>query len=222
MIDFTASCNAVSIAAGRTRLAGSLQLPAGARGVVLYAVCGDPTRPIAQADHLAEALRRAGLGSLRLESVASCDAAAEYDPAQRSAHLACAGDWLAAEPRTRHLALGLFGSGGEAAAVLLLAARRPEQTAAVVASGGRPDLAGADTLARVRAPTLLIVGEQEDTIVEFNRLALDQLGGEKDLALVRGAAHPRGQQAALGEIARLAARWFQGYCGAESNSAPRG
>lgn len=221
MIDFTASGDAVSIAAGRTRLAGSLQLPAGARGLVLYAPCDDSRRPIAQADHLAEALRRAGLGSLRLESDAACDAPPEYDPAQRSARLACASDWLAAETKTRHLALGLFGSGGEAAAVLLLAARRPEQIAAVVASGGRPDLAGADTLARVRAPTLLIVGEQEETMIEFNRLALDQLGGEKDLALIRGAAHPRGEQSALREIARLAARWFQGYCGAESDSAPR-
>ena len=67
----------------------------------------------------------------------------------------------------------------------------------MVLRGGRPDLAGADALARVRAPTLLIVGEQDRAVIEFNRRALDQLSCEKDLAVIRGATHRSEPQHAL-------------------------
>ncbi len=132
------------------------------------------------------------------------------DIALLGTRLAAATDWLAAEPETNKLALGLFGSGSDAAAALQLAASRADRVAAVVSRGGRPDLAGPDALARVRAPTLLIVGEEDRALIEFNRQALDQLSCEKDLALIRGATYLFEEQRIQQEVARLAARWFKG------------
>jgi putative phosphoribosyl transferase len=222
VIGHTSSSEPVLIVSGDARLAGVLELPGRARGVVLCPQRPDPRRILPRVSYLAEQLRRAGLATLQidlLDADESAEGAAPSELALLGARLSSAADWLATEPETNKLALGLFGSGENAAAVLQLAACRPQQIAAVVARGGRPDLAGAELLARVRAPTLLIVGEQDHPIIEQNRRALDQLGGEKDLAVIRGATYPREAQRTLPEVARLAARWFKGYFGGDTRPA---
>ncbi len=173
---------------------------------------------------LVDELRRAGLATLQLDPLGLDEHGGDvlrFDIALLGSRLGFATDWLAAEPETKALALGLFGTGSHAAAALQLAASRPDKIAAVVSRGGRPDLAGADALARVRAPTLLIVGENDRSVIECNRQALEQLGCEKDLALVRGATYPRAEQGAILEAARLAARWFKGYFGGETGATIR-
>jgi putative phosphoribosyl transferase len=85
---------------------------------------------------------------------------------------------------------------------------RPDAVRAIVSRGGRPDLAGA-ALTRVQAPTLLIVGEHDDQVVQLNRQALTQLRCEKRLVIVPGATHLFEEPGALDEVARLARDWFQ-------------
>ena len=85
---------------------------------------------------------------------------------------------------------------------------RPDAVRAIVSRGGRPDLAGA-ALTRVQAPTLLIVGEHDDQVVQLNRQALAQLRCEKRLVIVPGATHLFEEPGALDEVARLARDWFQ-------------
>jgi pimeloyl-ACP methyl ester carboxylesterase len=77
----------------------------------------------------------------------------------------------------------------------------------VVSRGGRPDLAAA-ALARVRCPTLLIVGGADTSVVEMNREALAQLRSETRLELVPGATHLFEEPGALEAVARLARDWF--------------
>ena len=214
VMHFTVPSETVSIAAGDTGLAGVLQLTPAARGIVLYVRRAERRQPSHKSDGLANALHHAGMATLLLD-------AHDFDPAQHSARLTAAADWLAAQPKTKKLGLGLYAAGSEAAAALQLAVRRPVQVAAVVAYAGRPDLAGTDTLARVSAPTLLIVDEQDDATIEFNRYALDRLGGEKDLAVIRGTTHALGATDALKEVARLATRWFAGYFGGDASYAIR-
>ena len=91
---------------------------------------------------------------------------------------------------------------------MLAAAELPDLAGAVVSRGGRPDLAGR-ALASVTAPTLLIVGGRDTPVIELNRLALAQLGGEKELAIVPGATHLFEEPGALDEVARLACGWFK-------------
>lgn len=211
------SSELVLVASGTERLPGVLELPPGPRGMVLFAHGSGSSRRSPRNSYVAGELRRAGLGTLLLDLL-SRDEDSEYehrfDIALLGARLDDAARWLADEPETKGLALGLFGASTGAAAALQLAASRPDEIAAVVSRGGRPDLAGYDELARVRAPTLLIVGGEDHAVVELNRQALRDLTCEKELVVVRGATHLFEEPGALKEVARLATRWFKGYLGA--------
>jgi putative phosphoribosyl transferase len=213
----SSSSELVLVASGTERLPGVLELPPGPRGMVLFAHGSGSSRLSPRNSYVAGELRRAGLGTLLLDLL-SRDEDSEYehrfDIALLGARLDDAARWLAEEPETKGLALGLFGASTGAAAALQLAASRPDEIAAVVSRGGRPDLAGGEALARVRAPTLLIVGGEDHAVIELNRQALRELTCEKELAVVRGATHLFEEPGALNEVARLAARWFKGYLGA--------
>jgi pimeloyl-ACP methyl ester carboxylesterase len=80
----------------------------------------------------------------------------------------------------------------------------------VVSRGGRPDLAGS-YLASVQAPTLLIVGGDDDVVVELNQHALLHLRCPKSLVIIPGATHLFPEPGALEEVARLAQEWFDRY-----------
>jgi len=121
--------------------------------------------------------------------------------------LAGATDWLAQNPDTRELSVGYFGASTGAAAALVAAAKRPEEVGAVVSRGGRPDLAG-EALPRVAAPTLLIVGGEDQPVIGMNRDAMAQMRAEKELEIVPGATHLFEEPGTLEEVARLAAGWF--------------
>ena len=216
------SSELVLVASGTERLPGVLELPPDPRGMVLFAHGSGSSRRSPRNSYVAGELRRAGLGTLLLDLL-SRDEDSEYehrfDIALLGARLDDAARWLADEPETKGLALGLFGASTGAAAALQLAASRPDEIAAVVSRGGRPDLAGGEALARVRAPTLLIVGGEDHAVIELNRQALRELTCEKELAVVRGATHLFEEPGALAEVARLAARWFKGYLGTRRQSA---
>jgi dienelactone hydrolase len=116
-------------------------------------------------------------------------------------------DWLAQEPSTQMLGIGLFGASTGGAAALVAAAQRPEKVKAIVSRGGRPDLAGA-TLPFVEAPTLLIVGSLDTVVIELNEGAMRQLQCEHDLHLVPGATHLFEEPGTLEDVAHLARDWF--------------
>jgi putative phosphoribosyl transferase len=109
--------------------------------------------------------------------------------------------------------LGLFGASTGAAAALMCAADRPTLVRAVVSRGGRPDLAGADALAQVVAPTLLIVGGRDEMVLELNRQAQARLRAENRLEVVPGATHLFEEPGALEQVAELAADWFGRWLG---------
>jgi putative phosphoribosyl transferase len=117
-------------------------------------------------------------------------------------------DWLAQYPDTRHIRIGYFGASTGAAAALVAAAERPQLLGAVVSRGGRPDLAG-PALARVQAPTLLIVGGNDFEVIKLNEAAFAQLRCEKQLVIVPGATHLFEESGTLDAAARLAREWFE-------------
>ena len=102
---------------------------------------------------------------------------------------------------------GYFGASTGAAAALVAAAYLGPEVAAVVSRGGRPDLAG-DALERVKSPTLLLVGGNDELVLALNRAALDRLRCEKRLEVVPGATHLFEEPGALADVARRASEWF--------------
>jgi putative phosphoribosyl transferase len=218
----TARAN-VSVPAGAVHLAGDLDIPAGARGVVLFAHGSGSGRLSPRNRQVARALGQAGLATLLLDLLTEEEEAVDRDRAELrfdiallAGRLVAAMHWLAEQPGTEDLPIGLFGASTGAAAALVAAAERPLQVAAVVSRGGRPDLAG-PSLGVVRAPTLLVVGGRDRVVLELNRSAAEQLGAEHRLEIVPDATHLFEEPGALERVASLAADWFRRWLAPETS-----
>jgi putative phosphoribosyl transferase len=203
-------------AAGVT-LEADMVVPEPARGVVLFAHGSGSSRHSPRNRDVAGQLQRAGLATVLADLLTSeeerIDArtgALRYDIDLLAGRVAALTDWLVAQEQTADLGIGLFGASTGAAAALVAATARPASVEAVVSRGGRMDLAGG-LLRLVRQPTLLIVGERDRTVLEFNCQAMRELGGEATLAIVPGATHLFEEPGALEQVARLAGDWFTGH-----------
>jgi putative phosphoribosyl transferase len=204
----------VRVQAGNLLLDGNLHIPLEAAGVVLFAHGSGSSRHSPRNRAVAAAFRQAGLGTLLFDLLSAGEEAMDaqtrllrFDIALLATRLIHALDWIATRADTRNLPVGLFGSSTGAAAALVAAARRPAIVRAVVSRGGRPDLAGA-ALASVQAPTLLIVGENDEEVLELNRQAQEAMRCENELEMVPGATHLFEERGALEKVAQWAADWF--------------
>ena len=205
----------VQVPAGSVTLKGNLTLPEESRAIVLFAHGSGSSRHSPRNRYVARVLNEAKLATLLIdlltlheEVVDARTAQLRFDIDLLAERLVDATDWLTQFPDTKHLRIGYFGASTGAAAALAAAAVRPDAVRAIVSRGGRPDLAGA-ALTSVQAPTLLIVGEHDDQVVQLNRQGLAQLRCEKRLVVVPGATHLFEEPGALDEVARLARDWFQ-------------
>ncbi|WP_426338535.1 dienelactone hydrolase family protein [Pseudoduganella sp. S-14] len=203
-----------SIATPAGEVEGTLDLPTGAKGVVLFAHGSGSSRFSPRNNFVAGALRTAGIGTLLMDLLTPAEDdvyRTRFNIILLTERLAMAADWLAASEAARGLPLGLFGASTGAAAALQLAAERKGGVAAVVSRGGRPDLTGQVALARVTAPTLFIVGGRDEGVIELNESAYLQLNCKKRIDIVPGATHLFEEPGALEEVARLARDWFSQY-----------
>jgi putative phosphoribosyl transferase len=210
---------AVRVTAWRVVLEGNLGIPEGASGVVLFAHGSGSSRHSPRNRFVAAQLRAAGLATLLVDLLTEEEVAEDqytrqwrFDIDLLANRLVGATDWLARDRRTAGLTVGYFGASTGGGAALVAAAHRPD-VGAVVSRGGRPDLAG-DALPIMQAPTLLIVGGDDEQVLTLNRRALQRLGAPvKQLAVVPGASHLFEEPGALEEVARLAADWFSHHLG---------
>ncbi|MBO0725195.1 MAG: dienelactone hydrolase family protein [Blastocatellia bacterium] len=205
----------VKIPAGDAILDGDLAIPSGASGIAVFAHGSGSSRHSPRNRNVARVIREAGVGSLLFdlltreeESVDVFTRRLRFDIELLTARLIEATRWLAGQEETRNLRVGYFGSSTGAAAALMAAARLGEEIGAVVSRGGRPDLAGA-ALPLVKAPTLLIVGGHDETVIELNQDAYARLRCEKELKVIPGATHLFEEAGALEQVADLAAAWFK-------------
>lgn len=197
----------VEVDAGGTVLVGDLALPEGAGAVVVFAHGSGSGRRSPRNRSVAADLNRAGLATLLLDLLTpdeEGDRANVFDIETLARRLAGATAWLR---RREFLPAGWFGASTGAAAALWAAGETGADIGAVVSRGGRPDLAG-ERLAVVRAPTLLIVGGRDSTVLDLNRRAQRELRCENRLEIVPGATHLFEEPGALDEVARLAGDWF--------------
>jgi putative phosphoribosyl transferase len=208
----------ISIEANAVVLSGFIEVPEGARGVVLFAHGSGSSRFSPRNTYVARALRHAEVGTLLFDLLTAEEEAIDeetrelrFDIPLLTRRLVAATHWVQAQPELTHLAIGYFGASTGAAAALCAAACTPA-VSAVVSRGGRPDLAGA-ALAEVRAPTLLIVGGHDPEVLSLNRWALTQLACEARLEIVQGATHLFEEPGTLEKAASLAAKWFVQHLG---------
>ncbi len=206
----------VEIPAGGIVLEGSLAVPAGAQGIVVFAHGSGSSRHSPRNRFVAQELNRARLATLLIDLLTAEEEAHEdtgtamkrFDIDLLAGRLSAASDWLSRQGETAGLRLGYFGASTGAAAALVAAAEQADRIRAVVSRGGRPDLAG-PALPRGQAPTLLIVGGKDTPVIAMNQEAMAQLASaEKELVVVKGASHLFEEDGALEEVARLAGDWF--------------
>ena len=131
--------------------------------------------------------------------------------------VAAALDWSDDEPAVADLPVACFGASTGAAAALIAAASRPDRVRAVISQSGRPDLA-ADALPLVAAPTLLIVGEHDDDVIQLNRAAMRRMHAPVQLEIVPGATHLFEEPGALELVSQLALRWCRRHVSVERGS----
>lgn len=205
----------IRIATDGVTLAGDLVIPGGAEGIVLFAHGSGSSRLSSRNRFVARVLQSAGIATLLFDLLSAEEEIADavdghlrFNIDLLALRLVHAVRFVQAQPETKNLGIGIFGASTGGAAALVAAAELGAAVQAVVSRGGRPDLAG-DALPRVHSPTLLIVGERDDVVLQLNREACQQLSGEKRVTLVPGATHLFEEAGALEKVASLAAAWFQ-------------
>jgi putative phosphoribosyl transferase len=193
---------------------GMLELPADARGLVLFAHGSGSSRHSPRNNFVARMLREQSIGTLLLDLLTvaeDLDYQTRFDIALLTHRLLVATHWVKLQPATQTLPLGYFGASTGAAAALQAAAALGRDIGAVVSRGGRPDLAGAHDLSKVCAPTLLLVGGRDEEVLELNQRAYTLLSGPKEMIIIPGATHLFEEAGALQEVARQATAWFSHY-----------
>jgi putative phosphoribosyl transferase len=203
----------VEIPADNLKLGGLLSVPPAAKGIVLFAHGSGSSRFSSRNQYVAGVLIRAGIATLLFDLLGEREADDRdrvFDINLLADRLKAATGWVQKEGQIGSLSLGYFGASTGAAAALVAAAAQGNDVKAVVSRGGRPDLAE-DALPRVQAPTLLIVGGDDEQVVELNRQALAWLPCEKELRIVPGATHLFSEPGALEQVAQLATTWFQSH-----------
>jgi putative phosphoribosyl transferase len=201
------------------RIEADLSMPARSNGLVVFAHGSGSSRFSSRNRAVAESLHRRGLGTLLLDLLTQQEEAvdvhtAEYrfDIPRLGSRVVQATDWIQAREDLRGQRIGYFGASTGAAAALLAAAERPDSVHAVVSRGGRPDLAGAG-LHVVKAPTLLIVGELDEPVIEMNQEAMSRMEHARvvELMIVPGATHLFEEPGTLAQVEQLAGDWFTRY-----------
>ncbi|HEX5380440.1 MAG TPA: alpha/beta family hydrolase [Phenylobacterium sp.] len=201
-------------------LAGDLRSPADPTGIVIFAHGSGSSRFSPRNQLVAEALTNQGIATLLFDLLTEDEARARenvFDIDLLAQRLISAIDWVTAQATLADLPIGLFGASTGAAAALKAAAARRDSVAAVVSRGGRPDLAGA-ALGQVQAPTLLIVGGDDEPVLSLNHGALLRLAGPARLEIVAGATHLFEEPGALEQVMRLAGAWFGEHLTAASRA----
>jgi len=207
----------VQILSTGVRLEGIMSVPEEAKGLVIFVHGSGSSRHSPRNQYVAQTLQEGGLATLLFDLLTPFEEESElqtrhlrFDIELLARRTAGVLEWVDLQPYAYGLKRGLFGSSTGAAAALIAAAELPARVDAVVSRGGRPDLAGR-ALGSVEAPTLLIVGGNDETVINLNEQALAQMSpiAEKKLVIVPGASHLFEEPGALEYAAQLARDWFQ-------------
>jgi putative phosphoribosyl transferase len=211
----------VKVAAGNVTLEGNLAVPnEECKGIVLFAHGSGSGRHSPRNRYVAKVLQEARLATLLIDLLTTEEESVDiwtrhlrFDIQLLAERLSNTTDWVIKNSDIKNLSIGYFGASTGAGAALVAASKHPRLVKAVVSRGGRPDLAGNDALPLVKAPTLLIVGGNDEEVIEINREALKNLRSlqEKELVIVPGATHLFEEPGTLEKVSELAANWFVKY-----------
>ncbi len=202
--------NLIDVFIGAKKLPGMLAVPPAAKGLVIFAHGSGSSRLSPRNLAAAARFNSEGFATLLFDLLTAGESAERrnvFDIPLLIRRLGEAISWSRDDRRVRHLPIALFGASTGAAAAIGAAAD-PLHVFAVVSRGGRPDLAG-ELLARVKAPTLLIVGGDDHEVITLNRTALAVMRCPARLLIVPGAGHLFEEPGTLHEALNAAVDWLE-------------
>jgi putative phosphoribosyl transferase len=201
---------------------GDLAIPVSGtsiKGIVIFAHGSGSSRHSQRNKYVAQVLNNVNIATLLIdlltpeeEQIDNITREHRFNIGLLSRRLMVSTDWILKDPKLHSLKIGYFGASTGAAAALVAAAQRTSDISAIVSRGGRPDLAGQKVLNQIEIPTLLIVGENDRTVIELNQEALKQftkIEKKKKIIIIQGATHLFEETGALEEVARRASGWFE-------------
>ncbi len=195
---------------------GELTIPENARGIVIFAHGSGSSRFSPRNKFVAKELNKAGFATLLLDLLTSEEEAEDSETSELrfnmellSERIVAASKWSRQKESILALPIGYFGASTGSGGALIAAAKYPDEVKAIVSRGGRPDLAG-KYLSEVKVPVLLLVGSNDETVIEMNKNAQERLDDSK-LVIVDGASHLFEEPGKLEEVALLSVRWFSLY-----------
>lgn len=207
----------IVIPSSQVNLSGFLHIPKNAQGIVLFVHGSGSSRHSVRNQYVASVLNKANLATLLFDLLTPEEEAIDintrefrFDIPFLASRLIDTAHWCLKNLSTYHLKIGYFGSSTGGGAALVAAAKEPGMIEAIVSRGGRPDLAG-DFLPLVKAPTLLIVGEEDEIVIGMNQTAMTKMNCPVKLEIVPGATHLFEEPGTLTEAATLAKEWFINY-----------
>jgi pimeloyl-ACP methyl ester carboxylesterase len=203
----------VRIESGPAVLDADLRVPQRAAGLVIFAHGSGSGRFSPRNRAVAGVLETGGFATLLCDLLTKKEESEDQYTRQHRFDIGLLGrrvvdavDWAQAQPELRALPVATFGASTGAAAALIAAAERPKLVRAVISRGGRPDLAD-QALERVQAPTLLIVGGDDDVVIELNQEAARRMRAPVELKIIPGATHLFEEPGTLEQVAALASEW---------------
>jgi len=213
----TAIGESIAIPVGQGQIEADLRVPEHAAGLVIFAHGSGSSRFSTRNRIVAEFLEAHGFGTLLLDLLTREEEGIDvhtreyrFDIDRLARRVVLATDWAHDRKDLEPLPIGYFGASTGAAAALVAAAERSHSVRAVVSRGGRPDLAEG-WLQKVLAPTLLIVGGDDEPVIGMNRDAIRQMATTVELAIVPGATHLFEEPGALEQVMQLSTAWFRRY-----------
>lgn len=212
MQDITLSRIKIPVNVGH--LEGMLSVPVDASGLVLFAHGRGTSRELLRNNFVASAFQQRGIATLLFDLLTPVEDSRYsngFNIDLLSERLELASDWARKRQDLAGIAIAYMGAGTGAAAALRSGANSGDTIKAIVARGGRPDLAGPGVLAKVKAPTLLIVGGRDTSGIALNREAIEHINCEKQIRVVSGATHQFDEPGTLEQVSTHAANWFSDH-----------
>ena len=192
---------------------GDLEVPGHSTALIVFVHGSGSSRLSPRNQQVARTLREAGFATLLFDLLTPEEAERQelvFDINLLLQRMRSVLTWVRTQPLVAEMPVGLFGASTGAAAALLAAAEPKLAVGAVVSRGGRPDLV-LPSIPKVTAPTLLVVGELDDVVLDLNQRAAKFLTYPHEIRVISGAGHLFEEPGAMEQVAEAATHWFEGH-----------
>jgi putative phosphoribosyl transferase len=205
----------VNIQIRGAELNGTLLVPPDAQMIVIFVQANGSCCQNPRNHYLAHCLHKFGLATLLVDLLTlpeqvMCSRAESLhcDLTTFSRRLIEVTEWLRRNPATTHFQIGYFGLHEGSNIACLAAAAQPAVVDAIVAPSA--DLGVSElALPHIQAPTLLVIGDQDQARMAANYHAIDQLPASSRMVLIPRSGELFHDSSTLEFVSRLSSEWFK-------------